>query len=87
MLPAPFNAKTPLEISVAPVNVLAFAKVKVPAPICRISPVPSIRFETETASERLKLKIPLLVTTPEPRLPDVPPLPTCRVPAATVVLP
>ncbi|MBI3197729.1 MAG: hypothetical protein HYZ40_09520 [Rhodospirillales bacterium] len=42
---------------------------------------------TVIASDRLKARVALLVTAPLPRVPAVPPLPICRVPAEIVVGP
>ena len=44
-------------------------------------------FATVTLPERLNTRAALFVTAPLPRVPTVPPLPTCRVPAETVVVP
>ena len=53
------------------------------------APVPEIALLTALlpviASERLKAKVPATVTSPVPKVPVVPPLPICKVPASTAV--
>ena len=56
-------------------------------PFTTTLPLPPIALATVVSSERLKLSVPLLVTAPLPKLPLVPPLPICRVPALMVVPP
>ena len=51
-------------------------------------PVPVIGLAMTGASDRLKFRLPLLVTAPLPRFPTSPPVPTWRdIPAFTVVVP
>lgn len=58
-----------------------------PEPACRSRPDPVITLPTVITSDRLKASVPLSVTAPEPSDPDVPPAPTCSVPAEIVVPP
>ena len=62
-------------------------RISVPGPCWIDAPGPEILLEKVTVSERLKAKVPVPVkaTLPAPRLPVVPPLPTCNVPAVIVV--
>lgn len=57
-----------------------------PVPALVREPVPEIAPAKVRLSERAKARVPLVTTSPE-RLPVVPPLPTCRVPAEIVVPP
>ena len=61
-------------------------KIVVPDPDCDSLPVPLMALLMATASERLMIKLPLLVIVPVPKLPDVPPLPTSKVPPLTMVV-
>ena len=60
--------------------------VVVPVPDCDKDPVPLMTWLIATASERLMIKLPLSVIVPEPKLPADPPLPTSKVPPATMVV-
>ncbi len=59
---------------VAPVYVSDPFRVRVPAPACVTDPVPEIAPEKAILSVRLKIRLPLLITSPD-RLPTVPPAP------------
>ena len=59
-------------------------RVSTPEPDICSEPVPEMAFETVTSSERLKVKLALLVTAPEPKTPEVDPLPTCICPPEIV---
>ncbi len=59
--------------------------VKVLLPNLLNVPAPETALLTVTASDRLKAKLPDTVTAPEPKVPVVLPLPTCKVPAFTAV--
>ena len=48
-------------------------------------PAPETAWLTVRSSERLKAKLPATVTAPVPKVPVVPPLPICKVPASTAV--
>ncbi len=50
-------------------------------------PVPEITLGMPIAFERLNTKVALLMMLPLPKLPEVPRLPTCKVPASRVVVP
>ena len=60
-----------------------------PEPFCDTVPAPEIALATVKASERLKFKAAPedTLTAPAPRLPVVPPAPTCKEPAVMVVVP
>ena len=58
-----------------------------PVPAWVTVPVPLMALATVIESLRLKTSAALLVTELLPRLPDVPPLPICRVPVLIVVTP
>ena len=61
-------------------------RVRTPEPDFCSEPDPEITFDTVKSSERLKVKLALLVTLPEPKTPAVDPLPTCIWPAEIVVV-
>ncbi len=61
-------------------------RVVVPVPTCDRAPVPLIAPARLRSLLRLKTSVPLLVTSPT-MLPEVPPLPSCKVPAVMVVPP
>jgi len=79
--------RVPPETDVIPEYVFAPVRVNAPAPFFTKAPVPEIRLLTPRSSLRLKVKVALLVTLPEPNVPVVPPLPTWSEPAVTVVIP
>ena len=66
---------------------LAPLKVKAPAPSCLTMPEPEMTFGIPTALLRLNTKVALFTILPLPKLPEVPALPTCKVPALMVVVP
>ena len=72
-----------------PVYVLAPERVSVPLPFLINDPDPLITPEYAYALLRLMMRVPLLVMFDEagPKLPVVPPLPICSVPAEMVVVP
>ena len=57
-----------------------------PVPICTNAPVPEMALPNMNVSARLTAKVALLTTLPAIE-PDVPPLPSCNVPALMVVAP
>jgi hypothetical protein len=61
--------------------------VNVPAPSFVSAPVPLIALATVNESLRLNVSVELFTTAPVPRVPVVPPLPICNVPALIVVVP
>ena len=58
----------------------------VPEPVCVTAPVPLMTLVKVKVSVRLKATTPELVMSPTSE-PEVPALPNCKVPAATVVPP
>ena len=52
-----------------------------------MAPVPEMLLAMVVSADKSNLRVPLLVTSPEPIEPVVEPLPTCRVPAEMVVAP
>ena len=62
-------------------------KVNAPAPSCMSTPLPEITLAMPMALLRLNTKVALLMMLPLPKLPLVPALPTCNVPASMVVVP
>ena len=82
------TCSVPAVMLVVPVYVLLAARMVVPDPACVRLPVPVIVAPTVVTALRLKVRLALSVTAAAvPRLPVVPPLPTCNVPALIVVLP
>lgn len=81
--------RVPALTVVAPVYVLAPVKIDLPTPAWVKVPVPEITALTVRSLEasRLRTSAALLVTEPEPSVPVAPPLPICKVPAVTVVMP
>lgn len=81
--------RVPALTVVTPVYVLAPVKIDLPTPACVNVPVPEITPLTVRSLEasRLRTSAALLVTAPEPSVPVAPPLPICKVPAVTVVVP
>ena len=65
---------------------LAPARVKVPVPCLVRLPLPLIAPPRLRASERLMIKAALLTISPLTP-PEMPPLPSCKVPAVMVVVP
>ena len=62
-------------------------RVSVPNPNLVKVPDPLMALATVRSFERLKVKAALLVTAPEPKVPVVPPEPTCKMPSLMVVVP
>ena len=62
-------------------------RITVPDPACVKDPVPLITFDTVKVPVSLNISALLLVILPEPKVPVVPPLPICNVPAVIVVTP
>ena len=60
--------------------------VKALLPSWLTPPVPEMSWVTVKSSLRLKAKVPVTFTAPVPSEPVVPPLPTCNVPALTLVV-
>ena len=58
-----------------------------PEPLKLTTPVPEMALPTVTASLRLKASVALSTTFSVPSVPEVPPLPICKVPAEMVVVP
>jgi hypothetical protein len=78
--------KVPSVILVPPVYVLSAESTVVPEPFCSTKPTPEMTPGTKKASERLKART--LSFTIFPAIePEVPPLPSCKVPAEIVVRP
>jgi hypothetical protein len=86
MEPAPVRAKVPDWMFVLPVYVLATVSAVVPLPTWITAPDPEMMPPKATASDRLKASVPLSLTSPTIE-PELPPLPSCRVPAEMVVPP
>ena len=57
---------------------LLLVRVSVLLPSCTNAPVPEMALDTLKSSDRLKLKVALLVTAPVPNEPLVPPAPICN---------
>ena len=81
------TCKVPASMVVEPENVWLPVSVSVLAPSFRREPEPDTADPKDRLSLRLKTSAPLLTTAPEPNAPEVPPLPTCNVPAEIVVTP
>ena len=80
--------KVPALMVVEPLQSLLAVSVVVPVPAWVTVPVPEIlALTTKALSLRLKTRAPLSVMAPVPMVPDVPPLPICKVPALMVVVP
>ena len=80
--------KVPALTVAEPLQSLLADSVVVPVPACVTVPAPEILAPTTRAvSVRLNTKAELLVMTPVPNAPEVPPLPICRVPPLMVVVP
>ena len=81
-----FKRTVPAAIFVGPVYVLTPLRVTLPEPTCCSPPEPLMTALTVTASLRLKIRFPLSVIAPPPRLPAVPPVPTRSVPPLAIVV-
>ena len=68
-------------------KVFAPVRESAPAPLWMMFPEPEMSLATVSASERLKISEPALLTAPEPRAPAAPPLPILSVPLLIVVAP
>ena len=81
------TVSVPAETSVAPVKSLAAVSVRLPVPSFVKAPAPVILLAKVRSSLRLMANVPALVMSPAATEPDVPPLPSCSVPAEIVVPP
>ena len=52
-----------------------------------MAPVPEMLLAMVLSADKSNLRVPLLVTSPDPNEPVVEPLPTCKVPAEIVLMP